>query len=81
VYSGKLPPRVASGLAPLLNLQLRAIENSGLELRLERIEKRLAEAGFDQPLENKEPVQSIAEIIARARKRVADAEDAKMREH
>ena len=26
VYAGKLPPRVATGLAPLLNLQLRTVE-------------------------------------------------------
>lgn len=31
VYSGRLHPRVAAGLAPLLNLQLRAIETAALE--------------------------------------------------
>ena len=29
VYAGKLHPRVAAGLAPLLNLQLRAIQTDG----------------------------------------------------
>ena len=51
VYSGKLHPRVASGLAPLLSLQLRAIETSDLERRIEALEKRLrdapSEGGFD----------------------------------
>lgn len=39
VHSGKLHPRVASALAPLLALQLRAIETSDLEQRLERYER------------------------------------------
>jgi hypothetical protein len=47
VYAGKLNPRIASGLAPLLNLQLRAIEKSDLEQRLEKLERRLTEAGAD----------------------------------
>jgi hypothetical protein len=43
VYSGRLHPRTAAGLAPLLNLQLRAIEKSDLERRIGRIEKQLNE--------------------------------------
>ena len=44
VYVGKLHPRIATGLAPLLNLQLRAIETTDLERRLRKLEKlRLAE--------------------------------------
>jgi len=39
VYARKLDPRIASGLAPLLNLQLRAIESSDLELRLQKLER------------------------------------------
>jgi len=38
IYSGKLQPRLAAGLAPLLNLQLRAIEIADLEGRLARLE-------------------------------------------
>ena len=38
IYSGKLQPRLAAGLAPLLNLQLRAIEIADLEVRLARLE-------------------------------------------
>jgi Family of unknown function (DUF5763) len=42
VYAGKLHPRVATGLAPLINLQLRTIEATDLDRRLEKVEKRLA---------------------------------------
>ena len=45
VYAGKLHPRVAVGLAPLLNLQLRAIETTELDRfarRLAEVEKQLA---------------------------------------
>ena len=45
VYSGKVHLRVASGLAPLLSLQLRAIESTELEERVEKLEKLLAEPG------------------------------------
>jgi hypothetical protein len=43
VYAGKMNPRTAAGLAPLLNLQLRAIETTDLERRLTELEKRSAE--------------------------------------
>ena len=39
VYSGKLDPRIASGLAPLLNLQLRIIDTADLEHRIMMLEK------------------------------------------
>lgn len=42
VYAGKLNPRTASSLAPLLHLQLRAIEKTDFEKRLAKTEKRLA---------------------------------------
>jgi hypothetical protein len=41
VYTGKLHPRIAAGLAPLLNMQLRAIEMTDLELRLAKLEKQI----------------------------------------
>jgi hypothetical protein len=41
VYSGKLQPRVAAGLAPLMNLQLRLIETTELERRVARLEKKM----------------------------------------
>ena len=47
VYAGKIQPRVAASLAPLLNLHLRAIETSNLELRVKKLEKRLAELEAD----------------------------------
>ena len=43
VYAGRLHPRIAAGLAPLMNLQLRAIETANIEQRLTKLEKRLAE--------------------------------------
>jgi hypothetical protein len=54
VHSGALHPRVAAGLAPLMNLQLRAIEAvewANVNERLSRLEKMLfpeLEESFDQ---------------------------------
>jgi hypothetical protein len=42
VYAGKMNPRIAANLAPLLNLQLRAIETIDLGERISRMEKPLA---------------------------------------
>lgn len=56
VYAGKLPPRVAAGLAPLLNLQLRAVEATNLERRLEKVEKLLARAEAEDDLK---PLRNI----------------------
>jgi Family of unknown function (DUF5763) len=44
VYVGRLHPRIAAGLAPLMNLQLKAIEATNIEQRLTKLEKRLGEA-------------------------------------
>jgi len=47
VYAGKIHPRIAAGLAPLLNLQLRAIEITefaSLARRLAQVEKDLAKS-------------------------------------
>lgn len=41
VYSGKLEPKVAAGLGPLLNLELRAIEAMDLDTRLAKLEEVL----------------------------------------
>jgi hypothetical protein len=43
IYAGKIHPRIAAGLAPLMNLQLRAIETTDLERRLAKVEELLAE--------------------------------------
>jgi len=43
VYTGKLDPRIAAGLAPLMNLQLRVIETADLEEQVARLQKQLAE--------------------------------------
>ncbi len=52
VYAGKIHPRIASGLAPLLNLQLRAIETTDLEQRIAKLEKRPAETPTETVLES-----------------------------
>src|ERR1700676_247382 len=41
LYAGKLHPRVAAGLGPLLNIQLRAIEKTDVERRIGEIEAQL----------------------------------------
>lgn len=46
VYSGKPAPTIAAGLAPLLNLQLRAIETADLVQKVAELE-RLAKAQSD----------------------------------
>ena len=40
VYAGRLAPRVASSLGPLMTLQLRAIETTDLERRIAKLEKK-----------------------------------------
>jgi hypothetical protein len=54
VFAGKMNPRIAAGLAPLLNLQLRLIETSDLERRIAELEKRSAETA---ELESKPPIE------------------------
>ncbi|MGA7167623.1 MAG: hypothetical protein WBX08_00625 [Candidatus Sulfotelmatobacter sp.] len=48
VYAGKLNPRVAAGLAPLMNLQLRTIEATDLERRLTKLEKLLSKTQAEE---------------------------------
>jgi hypothetical protein len=48
VYAGKINPRIASGLAPLLNLQLRAIETTDLARRLANLENKLSEGNREE---------------------------------
>jgi hypothetical protein len=47
VYAGRLHPRLATSLAPLFNLQLRAIETTDLEQRLAKMEKLLGKTEKD----------------------------------
>ena len=44
VYAGKLHPRLAVGLAPLMHLQLRVLEKTDLEKRLARVDRLLRES-------------------------------------
>jgi hypothetical protein len=60
VYAGRLHPRVAGGLAPLLNLQMRAIETTDLERRLAKLEKLSDEAGAEEDLGRKEDRASLS---------------------
>jgi hypothetical protein len=43
VYSGSVQSKVTSGVAPLLNLLMRAIEKTDIERRMVDVENRLAE--------------------------------------
>jgi hypothetical protein len=48
VHTGKLDPKVAAGMAPLMNLQLRAIETIetlNIETRLAKVEEEQRKAG------------------------------------
>lgn len=46
VYGGKVHPRIAAGLAPLLSMQLRAIETTDFERRLAKLEELSAKAKY-----------------------------------
>jgi general stress protein YciG len=72
VYAGKLDPRVAAGLAPLLSLQKRLIETTDLERRLAKLEKLLAETEAEKDLDRKQdsaPLEGLADMVAHGRKR------------
>ena len=45
VYSGKISPRIAGCVAPLLNLQMRAIQATDLEMRIRKLELSQTESG------------------------------------
>jgi len=64
VYAGKLHPRIAAGMVPLMNLQLRAIETVDLEQRVAEFEKRLTQA--EDKLNGKGGKSMIALAIAQA---------------
>ncbi len=42
VYAGKLHPKIAGGLAPLLQLQLRALDATDVEQRIAKLERLAA---------------------------------------
>lgn len=54
VISGQLHPRVATGVASLLNLQLRTLELMDIEPRIAEVEKRLFELETDKLETDKE---------------------------
>jgi hypothetical protein len=53
VHAGKLQPKIAAGLAPLLNLQLRAIES------VTELEKQVAEAQAKKDRIAKKPAEDL----------------------
>jgi hypothetical protein len=80
VYAGKIHPRIASGLAPLLNLQMRAIETTDLERRLTKLEKLSAEAE-DRPKTTASPSgpMSLGEGMRKAERRVEEFRESELR--
>jgi hypothetical protein len=44
VYAGKLHPRIAAGLAPLMQLQLGVLEKTEFEKRLAKVERLLPQS-------------------------------------
>jgi hypothetical protein len=55
IYSGKLSPACAAGLASLLNLQLRAIEVSEIERQLAKLENGATEENAEDKQSEPEP--------------------------
>lgn len=47
VYAGRIHPRVAAGLGPLINLQLHAIETADFERRITDLQRQLG-VDFDR---------------------------------
>jgi hypothetical protein len=84
IYSGKFDPKVGLGLAPLLNLQLRAIESSDFEETIARLEQENAEFQGESDVPDSEveypeiyglrcPVQeSVKERIRKLRQEIAE---------
>jgi hypothetical protein len=72
VYAGRINPRTAAGLAPLLNLQMRAIETTDLEQRLAKLEKLSKEATVEAEsnLNGKRPGE---EVVKSAREKLIKA--------
>jgi hypothetical protein len=64
VYAGRLHARTAAGLAPLLNLQLRAIEQTRLQDRLAKLENLVAklfpEDSDEEAIRRRKPPRHIA---------------------
>ena len=44
VYAGRLHPRIAAGLAPMMRLQLQVLEKTEFEKRLARVERQLRDS-------------------------------------
>jgi hypothetical protein len=62
VYAGRIHPRIAASLAPLLNLQLRAIETTSLEQRLAQLEKAQAKPAGDSEGRKDAPPPDLGDL-------------------
>jgi hypothetical protein len=60
IHSGKLHPRIASSLAPLLSLQLRAVKMTDLERRITDLENREPTAEFTGALGSDGDLPSVS---------------------
>jgi len=82
VYAGRIHRRIASGLAPLLNLQMRAIETADFERRLARLERLSAETAEAEGRLDRKPSGPESDLANCARNKlfgalgVSDAEQA-----
>jgi hypothetical protein len=75
VSAGNVNPRVATSLATLINLQLRAIETADLEQRVAKLETLLAETPDPEKQQADDKVKTgLAARIAAGRARVAEYE-------
>ena len=60
VYAGRLSPRVASCLGPLLNMQMRAVQATEIETRIAKLEESMAlnQEGLNQLQEEQTEVRN-----------------------
>ena len=63
VYAGKLHPRIVTGLAPLLSLQLRAIQITNLEERIAKLERSRSELPTSDPAGEGRVKQEAPELL------------------
>jgi hypothetical protein len=68
IYAGRIHPRIATGLASLMSLQLRAIETTKFERRVAELEKRVAEAEDKLNGRGGAPVSDVSQLRKPPRK-------------
>lgn len=77
VYAGRIHPRIAAGLGPLMNLQLRAIETTDFERRIDELQTQLA-VDFDRRVARveKKLAADFERRVAEFEKRAANGNEA-----